>query len=56
MKFCIRWTETHERIIERPSLDEAAQHAKFAVVQKPGAVLLAVEQIKEGKDAGSTPQ
>lgn len=55
-KFCVAWMEKYERIIERPTLEEAAQHAKFAVAQKPNATLLSVETIEEGKDAGSTTQ
>lgn len=55
-KFCVAWTERYERIIERPSIEEAAQHARFAVAQKPNAVLLSVELIEESKDAGSSPE
>lgn len=52
MKFVIAWTERYEKIIERPTLEEAAQHAKFAVAQRPGAVLLSVEQAGEVKSDG----
>lgn len=55
-KYCVRWTETFERIVERKTIEDAAQHAKFAVAQKPGAVLLAVEEIKEVTDAGGKTQ
>jgi hypothetical protein len=46
-KYIIAWTERYERIVERKDLDEAAQHARFAVAQKPGAVLLSVEEVKD---------
>jgi len=46
-KFVIAWTERYEKVIERPTLEDAAQHAKFAVAQKPGAVLLSVVPVAE---------
>jgi len=47
-KYVIAWTERYERIVERKDINEAAQHAKFAVAQRPGAVLLSVEEVKDG--------
>lgn len=46
MKYLYAWTERFERIVERPSLDDAAQAARFEVAHKPGAVLLSVEEIE----------
>jgi hypothetical protein len=46
-KYVIAWTERYERIVERKDINEAAQHAKFAVAQRPGAVLLSVEEVKD---------
>lgn len=46
-KYVIAWTERYERIVERKDLNDAAQHAKFAVAQRPGAILLSVEEVKD---------
>jgi hypothetical protein len=46
-KFVVAWTERYEKIVERADIEAAAQHAKFAVAQRPGAILLSVEEVKD---------